>query len=86
MSESDAVCPDDVPVDAVEQQRPTAHVRPDEDRDGGVPLETTASDWQELIERSAAQKISGSRHPLPRRVTMPSFSFPRREPIHQVPR
>ena len=45
--ESDAVFLDDVPVaDAVEQQRPTDGAPLDEDRETGVPPETTASDWQ----------------------------------------
>lgn len=43
--------PDDVPIaDALEQQRETADTPPPEDRDSGVPLETTASDWQEQHE------------------------------------
>ncbi len=51
MPEIDAVLPDDIPVvDAVAQQRPTGDVLPEDDRDSGVPLETTASDWQEQRE------------------------------------
>jgi len=57
MHDSDAMFPDDVPVaDAVEQQRPTADSSPDEDYapalqpDSEMPLETTASDWQEQQE------------------------------------
>jgi hypothetical protein len=48
--DSDAVFPDDVPVaDALEQQQPAADP-PDEGPDGQVPLETSASDWQEQRE------------------------------------
>jgi hypothetical protein len=47
----DGGLPDDVPVaDAVEQQQPTADYPPDQDPEGGVPLEATASDWQEQRE------------------------------------
>lgn len=45
------VFPDDVPVaDAVEQRQPTADPPPDEDPESDVPLEATASDWQEQRE------------------------------------
>jgi hypothetical protein len=48
MRDSDGVFPDDVPVaDAVEQQQTTTDSVPDEDPGSGVPLEATASDWQE---------------------------------------
>jgi hypothetical protein len=51
MRDSDEGFPDDVPVaDAVEQQRPTADLPPNEDLEAGVPLETTASGWQEQRE------------------------------------
>jgi hypothetical protein len=57
MHDSDGGFPDDVPVaDAVEQQRPTADSPFDEDataprlRESDMPLETTASDWQEQRE------------------------------------
>jgi hypothetical protein len=51
MRDSDGVFPDDVPVaDAVEQQQPTADYPPDQDPEGGVPLEATASVWQEQRE------------------------------------
>jgi hypothetical protein len=51
MRDSDGVFPDDVPVaDAVEPQQPTTASRPDEDPESGVPLEATASDWQEQRE------------------------------------
>ena len=47
---SDGVFPDDVPVaDAVEQQHSTADFPPD-NPETGVPLEATASDWQEQQE------------------------------------
>ena len=43
--------PDDVPVaDALDQERPTADSPPEEDPESGVPLEATASDWQEQRE------------------------------------
>jgi hypothetical protein len=48
MRDGDGGFPDDVPVaDAVEQQQTTADSVPDEDPGRGVPLEATASDWQE---------------------------------------
>jgi hypothetical protein len=51
MRDSDGVLPDEVPVaDAVEQQQPTADSPPDDDPESGVPLEATASDWQEQRE------------------------------------
>ena len=57
MQSSDGALPDDVPVaDAVEQQRPTEGASSDEDEEfswqpeGDVPLEATASDWQEQQE------------------------------------
>jgi hypothetical protein len=51
MRDSEGVLPDDVPVaDAVEQQQPTADSPPDQDPESGVPLEATASDWQEQRE------------------------------------
>lgn len=57
MYDSDSDFPDDVPVaDAVEQQRPTSDSPTDEDsgtswrNDSDVPLEVTASDWQEQHE------------------------------------
>lgn len=51
MRDGDGLFPDDVPVaDAVEQQQPTADSPPEEDRESGVPLEATASDWQEQQE------------------------------------
>jgi len=51
MHDTDGVFPDDVPIaDAVEQQRPTADSPTDEERGSDVPLETTASDWQEQRE------------------------------------
>jgi hypothetical protein len=57
MHDSDGMFPDDVPVaDAVEQQRPTADSSSDEDYarprqpDSDMPLEATASDWQEQQE------------------------------------
>ena len=57
MQSSDGALPDDVPVaHAVEQQRPTAGASSDEDElsswqpEGDVPLEATASDWQEQQE------------------------------------
>jgi hypothetical protein len=50
MRDSDGLFPDDVPVaDAVEQQQPTADSPPD-DPESGVPLEASASDWQEQQE------------------------------------
>ena len=43
--------PHDVPVpDGVEQQHSTADFPPDGDPETGVPLEATASDWQEQQE------------------------------------
>jgi hypothetical protein len=57
MQSSDGALPDDVPVaDAVEQQRPTEGSASDEDEESfwqsetDVPLEATASDWQEQQE------------------------------------
>jgi hypothetical protein len=52
MHDSDGTFPDDVQVaDAVEQQQPTADLAPEqEDPGNGVPLEVTASDWQEQRE------------------------------------
>jgi hypothetical protein len=57
MHDSDGTFPDDVPVpDAVEQQRPTADLSfeendaPRRQPDSDMPLETTASDWQEQQE------------------------------------
>jgi hypothetical protein len=51
MRDSEGVLPDDVPVaDAMEQQQPTADSPPDQDPESGVPLEATASDWQEQRE------------------------------------
>jgi hypothetical protein len=57
MHDSDGIFPDDVPIaDAVEQQRPTADPSSDEDYarppqpDSDMPLEATASDWQEQHE------------------------------------
>jgi len=43
--------PDEVPVaDALDQERPTADLPPEDDLESGVPLEATASDWQEQRE------------------------------------
>ncbi len=61
MDESNGAFPDDVPVaDAVEQQRATAESPFDDDddapprlRENDVPLETSASDWQEQRETVA---------------------------------
>jgi hypothetical protein len=57
MYDTDSEFPDDVPVaDAVEQQRPTSDLPADEDNttfwqdESDVPLEATASDWQEQRE------------------------------------
>jgi hypothetical protein len=57
MHDSDGIFPDDVPVaDAVEQQRPAADSSSDEGNvspwqaGSDVPLEATASDWQEQQE------------------------------------
>jgi hypothetical protein len=55
MHDSDGVFPDDVPVaDAVEQQRPTSDSPSDDatprQDDSDVPLEVTATDWQEQRE------------------------------------
>jgi hypothetical protein len=58
MHDSDGMFPDDVPVaDAVEQQRPTADPSSDDEDyassrqpERDVPLETSASDWQEQQE------------------------------------
>lgn len=58
MPATDGVFRDDVPIaDAVEQQRPTADSASTDDRpapswddDTEVPLEATASDWQEQRE------------------------------------
>jgi hypothetical protein len=51
MRDNDGVFPDDVPVaDALEQQQPAADP-PDEGPDGRVPLEASASDWQEQREK-----------------------------------
>lgn len=61
MPDSEGVFPDDVPIaDAVEQQRPTSDSASADDSDddqvtsrrydGEVPLEATASDWQEQRE------------------------------------
>jgi hypothetical protein len=51
MPDEDGRFPDDVPVaDAVEQQRPTSELPDDGGGETGVPLETTASDWQEQRE------------------------------------
>jgi hypothetical protein len=48
--DSDGVFPDNVPVaDALEQQQPAADP-PDEGPAGRVPLEASASDWQEQAE------------------------------------
>ena len=42
---------DEVPVaDALDQERPTADLPPEDDLESGVPLEATASDWQEQRE------------------------------------
>jgi hypothetical protein len=51
MHDSDAELPDDVPVaDAFEQQQTTADSPDGDGRPGQVPLEATASDWQEQRE------------------------------------
>jgi hypothetical protein len=57
MHDTNSAFPDDVPVaDAVEQQRPTSDSPVDEEDaaswqdEGDVPLETTATDWQEQHE------------------------------------
>ena len=57
MHDSDGMFPDDVPVaDAVKQQRSTAASSSDEEDtpprqpDSDMPLEATASDWQEQQE------------------------------------
>lgn len=51
MYASDALFPDAVPVaDAVEQRRATADAPQDDDRGDDMPLETSASDWQEQRE------------------------------------
>jgi hypothetical protein len=57
MHDTDSDFPDDVPVaDAVEQQRPTSDSPTDEENntswqdDSDVPLEVTASDWQDQRE------------------------------------
>ncbi|MCV7194922.1 hypothetical protein [Mycobacterium angelicum] len=57
MPDTDGVFPDDVPIaDAIEQQRATADSAADDERaassweDGQVPLEASASDWQEQRE------------------------------------
>ena len=43
--------PDEVPVaDALDQERSTADLPPEDDLESGVPLEATASDWQEQRE------------------------------------
>jgi len=55
MPDTDGVFPDDVPIaDAVEQQRTTAASAAGEEgsswEDSQVPLEASASDWQEQRE------------------------------------
>jgi hypothetical protein len=57
MHDTDGMFPDDVPVaDAVEQRRPADDPSSDEDyappsqSDSDMPLEATASDWQEQQE------------------------------------
>lgn len=51
MRDSDAGFPDEVPVaDALEQQHSTAEFPVEDDAEMGVPLESTASDWQEQRE------------------------------------
>ena len=57
MQSTDGALPDDVPVaDAVEQQQPTDDSSSDADEDSSwqpesdVPLEASASDWQEQQE------------------------------------